>query len=375
MRVEVIRSIEDKSLQQSWLRLEAASRAFPQSSYAWARTWWQHLRGQRQLYVLVAYDEEGRATAIAPLCLERRCGLRFLSAFPIQFGDFYTFIGPRDGGFKASVNAILDRCGSFQEWDVVCLGQIGRQDPLHGMVAVRRFHAEEGAQCITAPFQGHSWETYLTAMSRTMRRDVRRKMRRIEQGRSVRLREVRDPEAYLPISETLSAMYAVRWCDDFRPEHGEAYERCVREAISEQLGAGRAVIYLLEVDGRAIAYRMGLLHNGLFYDWKTSFDVEWSSFSPGLLVLAYVVKELLERKAAGINFMAGRYGYKDSWSPFGEVVANDWFLASGPRLAARAYLGYRRRARKRLRSIFHYAMRFRWARFLSRKTWWVRRWV
>lgn len=71
------------------------------------------------------------------------------------------------------------------------------------------------------------------------------------------------------------------------------------------------VLYTLENrDGTALAYRLGMSTPQTYFDWLTTFDVERSSESLGLLLLAAVMDAEADRGTAAINFLRGSERYK-----------------------------------------------------------------
>lgn len=107
--------------------------------------------------------------------------------------------------------------------------------------------------------------------------------------------------------------------------------------LSAWHGSGRADIALLTVDGRDVAGYI-LLHCGTAtWAYRTAFDLEWSRYSPGIVMLTSALDRALSRGSERFEFSWGDQPYKEAWSEVGGHVRHLHASAGGPRgLAFRA---------------------------------------
>ncbi len=117
--------------------------------------------------------------------------------------------------------------------------------------------------------------------------------------------------------ETYLAMEAASWkgsrgtallCD-------EEDATFARRLISDLAAGENASVALLRVDGRAIAAQVLLYCGTTAYTWKTAFDVEFSKFSPGALLVDKMTEQLFAE--AGIEAI-------ESCSPEGGFMNQIW---------------------------------------------------
>ena len=81
---------------------------------------------------------------------------------------------------------------------------------------------------------------------------------------------------------------------------------------------GDWILFLLRDDtdhGRLIAYMSCFQRNRAVYDWIVSYDLDYSEYSVGKLMLKYVLEEVWRRDASLFDFMAGAEEYKLQWKP------------------------------------------------------------
>jgi CelD/BcsL family acetyltransferase involved in cellulose biosynthesis len=88
-----------------------------------------------------------------------------------------------------------------------------------------------------------------------------------------------------------------------------------RRFISDLAATGNASIALLRVDDRAVAAQVLLYCGTTAYTWKTAFDVEYSKFSPGALLVDKMTEQL---------FADGAIEAIESCSPEGGFMNQIW---------------------------------------------------
>ena len=72
----VFEDIHDLELVRYWKRLEEETDCFPQMYYEWCEPWWRVQSDNRALHIVTVQNKEKEIVGIAPLCIERRIGLR-----------------------------------------------------------------------------------------------------------------------------------------------------------------------------------------------------------------------------------------------------------------------------------------------------------
>lgn len=160
------------------------------------------------------------------------------------------------------------------------------------------------------------WEALEKGVGRNLRHDVAKKRRRLaEVGHRLELTLVtRCDEALLAELTELSRLR-------FQAEgHKSSLLDPARRAFIAEVGGlatehGAFACYSSREQGRLVAYRLGFLHRGAFFDWITSYDPAYFPFSIGKLMLWDVVEDLCRRGVARLDFMAGEEDYKLKWNP------------------------------------------------------------
>jgi CelD/BcsL family acetyltransferase involved in cellulose biosynthesis len=117
-------------------------------------------------------------------------------------------------------------------------------------------------------------------------------------------------------------------------------------------------LVFLRVEGRAIAFRLGLEHNGSYYSLKAGFDPAYRRFSPGIVQTHLMIKRAFENGLSRYDMGGRDEAYKLRWasdhrrlvllqafarSPVGRMEWAAW--AHGRPLAKRLLATYARRPR------------------------------
>lgn len=365
MNIRVFERIDNPFLKSEWERLEVAVDIFPQSTYHWCATWWKHLSGQRKLHVVMALDEEGKALGIAPLCTERHFGIRVLRSFPIHFGDFYTFI--LDDEKSPTVNAaIIEYISSNKDWRWVRLEQVVEINPLAKTLEHYRFFRKKMTACVIVDIEGLDWDGYLSKLKTRFRRNIRSRLRNIHRDFNTELQIFDSWQDYEPIFEEMMRMHKTRWEGDHTPAKGSRERYCWKEAIKYVFEQHRMLYVQLVCNEAPVAYRLGFINDGMFFDWHTSFDPNYRKYHVGQVLMSFAIMHFIESGTSRINFMAGEYGWKLDWSPDRKAETNYMFSSPSSNLAAVFLNYYHHRMRDRLKNAYHKMMNYRIARTISR---------
>lgn len=368
MTIRIFESITDSFMKIEWERLELEGDVFPQSRYHWCSTWWKHMSGPRKLHIVMNLDDNGRAMAIAPLCIERHFGCNVLRSFPIHFGDYYTFITSLDPEkAKAAINRILQYIDHSKYWVWVRLEQVVETDILAQSLHEHEYQEKRITGSVISNFNNLSWEGYLAKLHRRFRQNIRSRQRKIDKTFRATLKTIRSWEVYVNEYNNMLEMHEKRWCDDNVPHKNSDEITCWREAIKGQYAAGKMIYYQLFFNGEQVAYRLGFIHHNTYYAWHTGFNPSYRDYYPGIMITAYMIRDFIKQGITTVNFMAGEYDWKLEWSPDRTVVSHYMFSSPSTKICATLLNLYHHRFRDSMKALYHAMMKNRYLRVLSRQ--------
>ena len=165
-----------------------------------------------------------------------------------------------------------------------------------------------------------TWEAYLAALSGKQRHELTRKMRRLErevpEARVLGLATRAEVEARFDdflVLHRRSRVGKARFMD----ERMEAFFRRVATALADQ---GGLRLWLLDAPGGPLAAFLCLEWDGTVGLYNSGFDPARAALSPGVVLLAHIIRDAIARGMRRFNFLRGEERYKYEFGPTPEDV-------------------------------------------------------
>jgi CelD/BcsL family acetyltransferase involved in cellulose biosynthesis len=337
-------------LRSEWRQLHAASNADLFLSWDWLMPWWQHLSGDRELFIMLAHDDGGLLRGLLALSAETtRVGfrrvrrLRFLGDDRVGSDYLDALIEP---GWNRAVTQAFGAAlvARRSEWDLLELRDMDQQsntphellDALGGEFDMR---TRNGLLCPVQDFQpGLPLDDFMSQTSRFQNYTRRRKW--LERQPGFRIEICRDENTLQPAMENFFRLHRLRWLEDGGSSgiSGAQDEAFHRDAMTRLMAAGQLRLYTLWVDGLAVASVYALIHRRTFYYYQSGMDPDWRSRSPGLVLIGETFADAIRSGLTRYDFLRGEEAYKSDWvSGNRRLVSRQLFARRGP--GARAVSG------------------------------------
>lgn len=285
----------------------------------WNRVWWEELGDGKELMVLELLRDDGAPWAIVPLYrkdVEGRKVLRFVGGI-----DLTDYLGPvcAPGDRRAAAAALVEwlRAGEV-DWDELDAHNmpvpfgfaeflVERADKCDFRFALDQ---EETAAVLPLP---ESWEAYLAGLASKERHELKRKRRRLLRDHPDAAFRTASPETLEADLRTFVDMH--RGAEGLKghfmkPEVATFFERVARAFMP----LGWLRLDFLEVGGRAVAATFGFeirgTRGGVFYLYNSAYEPDAGRVSPGLMLVANLVEECIERGFDRFDFLRGPERYK-----------------------------------------------------------------
>ena len=160
-----------------------------------------------------------------------------------------------------------------------------------------------------------SWDAYLERLGGKDRHELRRKIRKLERempGTSVRSHA--SPEGWNGALDAFLRLHRLSKVgkERFMDERMEAF---FRDATGALAAAGWARLWFLECDGAAVASFLCLEYAGSIGLYNSGFDPLHAKLAPGIVLLAHVIRDAIERGVAVFDFLRGEESYKYAFGP------------------------------------------------------------
>jgi CelD/BcsL family acetyltransferase involved in cellulose biosynthesis len=299
-----------------------AGRPSPFLSHEWFSCCWDAVQPDRRPEVVVVSEGQD-PVALVPLMgwtqrlrgLPVRC-LGLLEAPDSPEIDLLTVAEPR-----AVVAALLDHLASRSDWDLVHLQKLAATSPtLKALeeLAPGRFGLERLAPLVSPYLTvAGDWETFFRGRTQRFRKTVRSVQNRLERVGVVTVEEHTEVDPASPLFREVVELSRRSW----KADRGVAISTMPR--MLEFFGAltrcaserGWLSLWVLRLDGRAVAMEYQLQSGGVVHALRADFDAEFAALSPGSQLNHLIARALFERGGVHEYDMGpGENEYKLRWS-------------------------------------------------------------
>jgi len=314
---------EFEELQEPWRHLaEAADQRSPFLSHEWFACCWRACAPAARPEVLVVADG-GEPVALVPLMgwAERTCGLPIralglLEAPDTRFADLVAA-----APLPAVVEAVLEHLRPRRDWHVLRLRKLRPGSPtlkaLEGALA-GRFTSHHGAP-VSSPYLETSgdWSTFYRATSQRFKKTARNIRNRLERAGRVTIEEHRAVDPASALFAELLELAGRSWKADRQltiatmPGMPEFFTELTRRA-SER---GWLSLWILRLDGRAVAMEYQVVDGGTVHALRADFDLAMRELSPGSALNYAIAEALFARPGVHEYDMGpGLNDYKMRWA-------------------------------------------------------------
>lgn len=294
------RSLTDlNAAELPWTALASASDNLF-SSWEWAKVWWRHFGSDRALSLTCVENGAGQPLALLPLQSERRKGLTLTRFIGHGVADQ---LGPVCR--PADTEVALESLRSAAESDIL----IAERLPAERAWRTLRGHVlrDEAMPTINIA-QARDWESYLSSRSVKLRRDVRRRGRRLRRL-GVGFRLAGDPGRLARDMDALIALHAKRW-DSRSQAFGGPREQFHREFAALALDRGWLRLWLAEADGAPVAAIYGLRFGDVEYGYQLGRDPGWERDGVGAGVHEHAIQQAFADGMREFRLLRGDEEYK-----------------------------------------------------------------
>ena len=295
------------------------------SSHDWIRCCWQELRATRAMRILVV-RHGSEPVVIAPWMRSRgsRNKLRvnlmtFIEHPESQVADLLCRATPEsEQGFRALMRHLSRELSA--EWDLLALDKIPKTSPIVHWFERTQLHSnrspqKSSSQVLVIPLGG-SWDTYLSARSARFRKTLRNITNRIQRMGRVAVKCHRGDQLTAEAIGKLFSIADASW----KLESGVAItsSKARKDFFEEVFRSGFTAegirIWILEVDGRAIASETQVVDGRTVYALRSDYDEQFGDGSPGVYLQMEILKNLFGGSYQEYNFGAGLNPYKARWT-------------------------------------------------------------
>ena len=274
----------------------------------WQRVWLEEFQEGREL-LLLAIREGERLIGVAPL-LQDNGRLGLVGHYSIcDYMDFVVTPGLDKEFFVTLLDSFRHR-----DWQELDLRGLRESSPtLSAVPALAQglgFQVSRDLEAVSPRVElPPTWSDYLASLPGKERHELRRKLRRLFQQGDVELRVLTSPQETGPgVDQFLRFMTESR--HDKAQFMTAKMEQFFHHVVADLSEAGLVRLYMLELDGRAVASVLCFDLGGRLYMYNSGYDPTYSHLSVGLLCKVLCLRDAIEQGRRCLDFLRGNEPYK-----------------------------------------------------------------
>jgi CelD/BcsL family acetyltransferase involved in cellulose biosynthesis len=309
---EIEESLWDRLLSQSATNV-------PFLKYGYLMQWWLYRGGgewpqEAQLFILSGWDGSD-LKGIAPLFSVKENGQDNLYLLgSIEISDYLDFIAHPDDleGFISSLLAFINDSADLSN-SLLTLVNIPDNSPTNSLLQSLgpKFGWTvkiENAHHAPAISLAGDWDTYLAGIDKKQRHEIRRKLRKADESAEVKWYFVNDP---LTLDAEINAFFDLMVLDEAKKKFLTSQMRDqMRAIILWAFEAGLFQLSFLTIEGVKAASYLCFDYNENILVYNSGFDFRFSQYSPGWVLLGYLIQDAIQNRKKCFDFMRGGEDYK-----------------------------------------------------------------
>ena len=287
--------------------------------YGYQKSWWEFKGGgewpqDSNLHLIAGY-QDGDLAAIAPLFSPSITGekkLYFLGS--IEISDYLDLICPQNvkkDFLGPMLNFIHSEMNEIRKIDLVNIPEKSTTIEL-----LKDISAEYGwtadiqpAYHTPAIHLAQDWETYLAGIDKKQRHEIRRKLRRADENADTvkwyiaNSRETLDSE--------IEAFFVLMEMDADKKKFLTPQMRAqMSDVIHWAFEEGFLQISFMQIDGKNASAYLCFDYGPHLLVYNSGFDFSFSEYSPGWVLLSYLIQHAISTGKSYFDFMRGDETYK-----------------------------------------------------------------
>jgi len=320
LNIEIYKSFND-SLKIIWKNFEENSINYCFQNYYWLNNWYENFKKQEKIEACVVVVYSGKTICgIFPFCVHEIKSIKFLKWMGGEQSDYM------NGLF--SNNFIFEKDKFFYLWKLI-------KKELPTFDIIHLYNQPEYILDTLNPFVKNlkaikngftngieiqdSFEEYIDKnLKKKFLNDTKRSLNQLNKRGKLEFK-IREKKNILDnvdfiqkiLDEKISRLNELKLKNNFKKNIQEFYTRF----NNDEFDYGKLQLSSLELDGKILASHWGVIYKNIFYYLLPSIvKNDLMRFSPGRILLYYLIKWCSENKIKRFDLTLGEESYKKEWS-------------------------------------------------------------
>jgi|SRR5713226_4832933 len=303
-------------------------------SFDWIRCCWKELQANNELRVFVVRDE-GKTVLVAPFMKSRRAQrglpaacLTFIEHPEAQIADILLARSQEHSQLLASLIRFLVNVRAT-DWHFLSLDKIPQGSPTLPLLVASAesclspFEVRLSHEALFIPL-ADGWQTYLNTRSARFRKTLRNVLNRIERLGAVEVKCYSGHQVSNKVIDKLFSVSDSSWkvVDGIAITSQTHRMHFFEDLLSAVAQRGNVQIWMLEVNGTAIASEIQVIDGPTVYALRSDYDERYADSSPGVYLQVEILQQLFGSSYQSYNLGVGLNPYKTRWADHRLPVMN-----------------------------------------------------
>lgn len=311
---------------EEWLRLEKNAVFYYFQSFLWLSEWYNNIgiNAISEPYIILVYHSN-KPVALFPLCVKRI--YNFFRAITWMGGKLSDYNAPlyskhlSEDERSEITEKVLAGLVKGKDIDLLFFKNVperlddGSTNPLiNNKLLLPCTHAKD---YLVAPYIALSdWENCYIKVSKRLKNDSARAVRRLSECGPVEFRVTRDADEVKRITGIMIRQKTERFMETGAKNMFEDinYQNFFIGLGQKAYSAGYLHLSWLNLNNKPISVHWGILFNNRFYYLMPSYDSCYRSFSPGRLLMEHLIHWCCDDGIKYFDFCLGDEKYKNDWT-------------------------------------------------------------
>lgn len=307
---------EFEKLNSEWTQLfNSCTNPVIFQSYVWNYVWWKYY-GQSFQLAIVVVREKDKVVGIGPFMMKKRLGVPEIE--PIggsNQGAYFGLLSEDDSRDDIAEIIAAKLATSFPEGIIhipyYAAGNVSMDVFLSSLIAMGWAERRWVRNISHYVYQREGFNGFLSVKSRSARHNLKYERKRLENAGKMSIARFQGYDINETIVERIAAIQRKSWL--YRRGQILLNGSYYKELIPALAGTNSAEIFLLSLDEEDVAFVMNFCSGKDNYCEFIGFDEKYKNLSPGKVLMADCVRQILDRGDVVLDFLFGDGDYKKFW--------------------------------------------------------------
>jgi len=321
IKVKRLESVDEfEAIQEEWAQLLSQSGIEDVFlTWEWLFAWWKAFGDKYELWLLTV-RENGVLIGIAPFMLSTHqklfLKLRVLLSIGTPQCDVSGIIATKKEIAVSSIHEYLLQ--HKNRWDLFEMNALPK-NAYEAETLPKLFLKSGGYRKLEKDNEHYyipineDWETYFNKLSKNLRRNLKRRIRRAEEHGNVTHKRYSGQNLTWDHFLTLFNINEKgSYPDLYKSQSSKVFHRSLFDLMQEKSWVQVEMLYINE---EPVAFQYGYRINNKYQDWRGGYDSTYESLGPGKILMMFSLEKWFEQQIREVDFLRGTHDYKADWQP------------------------------------------------------------